>query len=75
MPKVAYGQSAEANGDADSAEGDDGCAGALQNDKDKARGGEEPGSPVVCKLWSRGASKSGSLFEGASVPQLIDVAG
>ena len=70
-----YRQGAESDGNTDTAEGDDRCAGALQNDEDEAGGGEEPGSPVV-RNGSRGAaSKSGSLSEGPSVPQLIDVSG
>lgn len=43
------GQGAEAYGNADSAEGDDGGAGALQHDEYEAGGGDEPGFSA---FWS-----------------------
>lgn len=45
-------QSAEADGDSNSAEGDDGCAGTLQNDEDEAGGGDEPGFSAL--RWGKG---------------------
>ena len=62
-----YGQSAESNGNADSTEGDDCRAGALQNDEDEAGGGEEPGSSAIWNgslgaYRNRGACMNGHLF-------------
>ena len=60
-------QRAEANGNADPAEGDDGRAGALQNDEDEAGGSEEPGPSAFGsgsrgRRRNRGARLKGHLF-------------